>query len=205
MKKNDVILKWLLIMLPGFLAQGVLLYFFQPKNETYLTGFPILILLLIGNMVVYHLLLVPKRIKKELSDLLFDVKAQDDFGRTMDLLTETIEEMKIKQAIYDGYQKAELQALLSKTIRNEKQFNLLSMIGRCSFYLSLVIGTLMYLKLTSFQREMIFLLWGLVIILVIVIYYFDKRRRESQLNALILNRCIEKCGDNDVFQFDNDI
>jgi hypothetical protein len=191
-------------MLPGFVAQGVLTYFFRPETtSSLLTGLPIFILLSIGNLIAYHLFLIPKKIKSELSTLLFGKKYNNPFEAYEDILTEIIEGAKARQAAYDGYKKSDLIALFKTANIAERKYTALQKVGEYVFYIYLAGVLLLNVFLSGFPLDVLYVEWGIALIILISNHIIAKRRYHWSKDAITLKRCLEKCEDKEVFQFDN--
>ncbi|MGF7033383.1 hypothetical protein J2T17_004331 [Paenibacillus mucilaginosus] len=206
MKDLILILKWLGFMIPGFAAQAVLVYFFNYQTHSSpFSGLAIFSVLSLGNLVAYHLFLVPQKIKKQLGALLVGPRYISVADINMDTLGEIIEYYKLRQFTYDGRTKAELLAFQQKASRASTNYKLAE---KCSNWLlyAFLAGVFFYNILTpAYGIGVIYSEWAVGLLLVISTPVIKKRRRFWWQEGIALKRCIEKCGDDQVFRYDDEL
>lgn len=198
-----IIIKWLAYMLPVFAAQIFIAYLFNFDHQ--ITWLPVFIILSLINIIAYHIFLVPKKVKNQLSTFLFGKQYANDFAAYEDILTEIIEGSKARQAAYDGYRKKDLVELLHKATTNEQKYKFIQKIVQLIFIIW-VAGVIFYnlFMISGFQFEVLFLQWGTGLAITIINHYIGKRRYHWGQDTITLKRCIEKCKDDEIFCFDNE-
>lgn len=192
-------------MIPAFIGQAIITYFFQPKNVTALAiGTPIFLLLSAGNLVVYNYLLVPEKIRSQLKEIILG-KQFDHTVEYEDILTELINESKARQASYDGYLRSDLVQLHTTAVHKEKRFKKLSKLSQWISYIYLPLVIMYHILVPGFQMNVIYLEWGLALVIATICLVFGNRHSHWYSQKITLKRCLQKCGEEDRFHFDNDL
>ncbi|RRJ54943.1 hypothetical protein EHV15_35830 [Paenibacillus oralis] len=200
-------MKWFIYMIPALIGQGIIMYFFRPQSVSSLAiGTPIFLLLSVGNIIVYNILFIPKKIRTQVKEVIlgkhFGWSKADDYE---DILTEIINDSKARQAAYDGYLRTDLVQLHADAVQKENRFRKLAKFGQWFTYLFFFLISAYYVIIPEFQMSIIYFQWGLGLAIVTTAYQLGRREVHWGYQKITLIRCLEKCGEEDRFYFDNDI
>ncbi|MGV2887547.1 hypothetical protein V4D07_33290 [Paenibacillus taichungensis] len=194
-------------MTPAFIAQGIIMYIFQPKDvPTLAIGTPIFLLLSAGNLIAYNFLFIPKKIRSQVKEMFFG----KPFGRGgsveyEDILTELINESKARQAAYNGYLKSDLIQLHTAAVKMENRFKKLAKLSQWFTFIYVFIISAYNILVPGFQMNIIYLEWGLGLVIITTGLVLGKRQIHWGYQKNTLKRCLEKCGEENRFHFDDDL
>lgn len=202
-----IFLKWLLYMIPAFIGQGIIMYFFRPHTLSSLAvGTPIFLLLSLGNLIVYNFLFVPEKLRSRIKDFILGRSlGGDGAGDYEDILVQIINDSKTRQAAFNGYLRVDLVRLHDEVVKKEIKFRTFSKLGQWLTYLFILAVTAYNLLIPGFQISIIYLEWGLGLFIVTTSHVFGRRYIHWGYQKVTLKRCLEKCKEQDRFQFDDDI
>ncbi|MBP2000833.1 hypothetical protein J2Z69_001864 [Paenibacillus shirakamiensis] len=199
-----IFLKWLIYMIPGLLGQiYITTHFHPPRNTSLFLSVPLFIFFSLINLMAYHLFFVPKKIKKKLLRSVTLLSKREHALELDNSFKKFITEARDRQATFNGFRILELKRLEETALKKRERLTYFVTILGWIFYiffLQIIIFNILTigLHIEIFYIECVF---GVLLLLLFMI--FREQKIEWEVQAHTLKRCIQKCGEKDIFEFDN--
>lgn len=197
-------LKWLLYMIPGLIGQiYITTHFHPPRNTSLLLSIPLFVFFSFINLMAYHLFFVPKKVQKRLYRTLMRKPYKEDVLEMEMNLKKFMKETKARQANFDGYQVNELKRLEEKALKKKERLNSFAKLSGWILYIVFLHIIIFNIETIGFHIRIFYIECAIGISILLILLFFRERKVEWEVQAHALRRCIQKCGEKDIFEFDN--